>query len=261
MNILTRGEIESICVKALKTREWIKLKVKGNSMYPTLKDGDLVVIHRFNPGTHKLRPGDIVLVRAFDGVLLHRVVEIRENLVITKGDNNPLADEVSNVSDIVGIVEIPIDSSLEGFHKTYETRKDTLRGISFLIYDPDDIANSELINILEEFNVQCKFMNNMDELIKQLDNYSITIGITNSAPRVFESVISSILKSDNVVSQNNKQIAILLGARYGHSKLGLVPPRAVSHLARISSQFTPLSVEKELLYCIGVLHGIAYFRE
>lgn len=68
--------------------------VKGSSMLPTLREGDIVIILRVK--TDEIRPGDVVVYRAGDKLIIHRVIEIKrfgnDLYFVTKGDNNPTTD-------------------------------------------------------------------------------------------------------------------------------------------------------------------------
>jgi signal peptidase I len=82
--------------------------VSSESMVPTLRVGDLLVLRNGNDGSgfsfHDLQVGDIIVFHSEDGggrTIVHRIVEIyrdnnegEEKLVKTKGDNNPASYEV-----------------------------------------------------------------------------------------------------------------------------------------------------------------------
>ena len=65
--------------------------VSGQSMYPVLKTGDLVVGEAVYLTSYHV--GDIVVwYRTFSYGVIHKVVEIRNGIVVTKGVNNPAPD-------------------------------------------------------------------------------------------------------------------------------------------------------------------------
>ena len=74
--------------------------VTSSSMWPALSAGDLVVIR----GTEKadLRVGDIVVWRHDGGFTIHRIVELNEDTIITKGDANFPKDAPVKYEDVVG---------------------------------------------------------------------------------------------------------------------------------------------------------------
>ncbi len=69
--------------------------VRGHSMLPLLREGDIVfLVHR---GPQDIRVGDIVVYRSLRGhLIIHRVIAIikygNEYEYVTKGDNNPRDD-------------------------------------------------------------------------------------------------------------------------------------------------------------------------
>lgn len=69
--------------------------VKGNSMYPLLREGDIVFITRASPDD--ISVGDVIVFSTPGGrLVVHRVVEIVDvggrRFFITQGDNNPIKD-------------------------------------------------------------------------------------------------------------------------------------------------------------------------
>lgn len=75
-------------------------RVDGTSMLPTLEGGDLVVIQ--GVPVSDVHVGDIVVYNNLCSTngesVVHRVVNITGNGLVTKGDNNPRNDLVSNIS-------------------------------------------------------------------------------------------------------------------------------------------------------------------
>lgn len=83
----------------------VKLRIRGNSMSPLLIDGvDVVTLKPFLP--EKLVKGDIIFFRYKEGYILHRIVEIDNNKIVTKGDAMD-KKEVIKISDIIAIAQIP----------------------------------------------------------------------------------------------------------------------------------------------------------
>jgi len=75
-------------------------RVDGRSMLPTLEGGDLVVIQSVPIGD--VHVGDIIVYNNLCSTggesVVHRVVGIISGGLITKGDNNPLTDQSSNIA-------------------------------------------------------------------------------------------------------------------------------------------------------------------
>jgi len=66
-----------------------QIRCEGNSMYPTLRDGDIL----FVDSQCVVRTGDIVVYSAVGGRrIVHRLIGIRKPGLIIQGDNNRLPD-------------------------------------------------------------------------------------------------------------------------------------------------------------------------
>lgn len=83
----------------LTRKPFLLTAIRSGSMYPTLKQGDAVIIRRVAENT-KLKPGDIIVFRseggslASQGWIMHRIVaRDPESGYITKGDNNEKTDQ------------------------------------------------------------------------------------------------------------------------------------------------------------------------
>lgn len=64
----------------------------GPSMNPLLQRGDTLLVVPY--GSQKIQPGDIIVFpHPSQGQVVHRVVAVRPEGVVTKGDNNPTVDE------------------------------------------------------------------------------------------------------------------------------------------------------------------------
>ena len=75
---------------ALNTKTPV-VAVFSDSMIPIFYKGDMIIVF----GEKNIKLGDIVVFDSPDlkYPIIHRVVEIKNNGVITKGDNNPISDE------------------------------------------------------------------------------------------------------------------------------------------------------------------------
>ncbi|MCK4809531.1 MAG: signal peptidase I [Candidatus Omnitrophica bacterium] len=88
----------------------ILIKAVGFSMWPFLKTGERVVVKKVAAGS--LRVGDIILYRAENQIVCHRLVKIIKNkggcLLYARGDNNlssgePVAEELL-VGKVTGVL-------------------------------------------------------------------------------------------------------------------------------------------------------------
>ncbi|MEM2020674.1 MAG: signal peptidase I [Zestosphaera sp.] len=62
--------------------------VEGRSMEPLLWTGDVVMIYK----SDDIQVGDVVIYAGLRGYVIHRVIEVRGNCYVIKGDNNPAPD-------------------------------------------------------------------------------------------------------------------------------------------------------------------------
>ena len=87
-----QGIVLELVREALASGQAVLFKVRGDSMLPTLENGDQVKINPADPSD--LHPGDLaVYVDAGGQIILHRVVAVREGgNIITKGDNRERAE-------------------------------------------------------------------------------------------------------------------------------------------------------------------------
>jgi len=92
--------------KIIQSGSKVKISVSGNSMKPFLREGDFVVLDKFEK--KNLSCGDVVLAYYNRSYVLHRVVGMRADVVILAGDGNFFQVEKVDVRDILAIV---IDAS------------------------------------------------------------------------------------------------------------------------------------------------------
>ncbi len=94
------GLVKEILSKGAECR----FQAKGHSMSPFIKDGDIVTI---SPLTHSSPGlGDVVAFNRPENekLIIHRVVEKRNNDYYVRGDNVPEADGLVQAKDILGYV-------------------------------------------------------------------------------------------------------------------------------------------------------------
>lgn len=84
----------------LKT-EYPMASITSGSMWPVLKKGDLILIKGIE-GKDEIKVGDIVVYKNSKGFTIHRVIEIDENTISTKGDANNVNDSPVSYEEIIG---------------------------------------------------------------------------------------------------------------------------------------------------------------
>lgn len=81
--------------------EYPMAAITSGSMWPALKKGDMVFIKGIQ-SREEIAIGDILVYQNFLGFTIHRVEEINEDTVVTKGDANNVADSPVKYEDIIG---------------------------------------------------------------------------------------------------------------------------------------------------------------
>lgn len=77
-----------------------RIAVTGESMAPLLRDGDRVRVR----AEARPRFGDVVVVRAGSGMVVHRLVGLRDGRLVLHGDNVPASDPPLMASSVIGVV-------------------------------------------------------------------------------------------------------------------------------------------------------------
>ncbi len=91
-------------IACLEEGKNVKMNVQGNSMFPFICHGDKIILSPIdNPS--KLAIGDVVLAKSDHGTLLHRIVEIEQDLIILAGDRNPKQKEKAVRNQVFGITK------------------------------------------------------------------------------------------------------------------------------------------------------------
>ena len=77
--------------------------VASNSMIPEFKVGDIAVTYKkdFN----NLEVGDVITYLNDNKIIIHRIIDIEKDYIVTKGDNNSSADNVQiNKQNYLGVL-------------------------------------------------------------------------------------------------------------------------------------------------------------
>lgn len=102
-NLVLPNEIFfGISQEILQSKQKIRIVLKGDSMKPVLRDGDILTLKRL--GKQNLFLGDIVLAIWNDKFVLHRIVLIKKNTVFLAGDNNLIQIEKVNRQNVLAKV-------------------------------------------------------------------------------------------------------------------------------------------------------------
>lgn len=101
------------------------LKVETGSMRDNINVGDYILIHKQS----NYKVNDIVTYKINESYITHRIVEIDEDKIITKGDANNVEDSEITKEDIIGKVIVK-----GGFLNFLIRYKYILIGIFLIIY-------------------------------------------------------------------------------------------------------------------------------
>ncbi len=84
--------------------------IASNSMFPTLQKGDAIIIKKLSDREKKnISTGDIIVFQEEGNIITHRVIEIKDGVFITKGDNNNSKDITKKTkNDVIGLVKLRI---------------------------------------------------------------------------------------------------------------------------------------------------------
>lgn len=89
--------------KELEEGKTVKIRLKGNSMFPLLKSGrDSVILEKSS--SDSLKPMDVVLFRYRGNFILHRIIKREGVRLLLQGDGVISAVERCTVDDMVGKV-------------------------------------------------------------------------------------------------------------------------------------------------------------
>lgn len=103
MKVSTR-ELMPLIWSALQRGQCVRLTVKGGSMRPFIRSGDVVELE---PVDRLVRVGDVVLLRCEpgeEGYVLHRVVRVQGETIFIRGDAQEDSDGPFAQGDVLGRV-------------------------------------------------------------------------------------------------------------------------------------------------------------
>ncbi len=84
----------------LKT-DYPMASITSGSMWPVLKKGDLILIKGI-VSKEEIEIDDIVVFKNEKGFTIHRVIQLDEDTLITKGDANNVKDKPVRYEDVIG---------------------------------------------------------------------------------------------------------------------------------------------------------------
>lgn len=97
-----RRHFESTLLAVLEAGHEARFVARGDSMHPTIRDGEAVRIER----CASVRVGEIALARMERGLTAHRVIRVDGRRITTRGDNAPRPDAPFDANELIGRVKI-----------------------------------------------------------------------------------------------------------------------------------------------------------
>ena len=90
--------------------------VLSGSMEPELSVGDLILVKE----TDEIEVNDIVVYQQMSSLIVHRVIDVQDDVITTQGDANNVADEPVSVDTVKGKVflSVPYVGNIVNFLKT-----------------------------------------------------------------------------------------------------------------------------------------------
>ena len=74
---------QEICCKLLRAGHKVRFRAPGKSMQPAICDGDILIVEPVEPAAVKI--GDIILYRAEENIVAHRVLDLKKSNVQSPG--------------------------------------------------------------------------------------------------------------------------------------------------------------------------------
>ena len=106
LTFLVMGGVFGFIQLKFQNKEYVNIlgyslfKVNTGSMIPTLQIGDIIIVKL----TNDVKEEDIITFKQDKELITHRVKKIKDNTIITRGDNNNTDDEPIDKKDVVGMV-------------------------------------------------------------------------------------------------------------------------------------------------------------
>ncbi|TVR70734.1 MAG: signal peptidase I [Marinilabiliales bacterium] len=101
---MLKDEIVELGGELLEGKHLVRFRMRGHSMYPVFKDGDIGTVEKCDPA--ELKRGDIIVFRQGDNLVAHRLVKalVRDGglLLIARGDRNRVADKPFAADQLIG---------------------------------------------------------------------------------------------------------------------------------------------------------------
>ena len=220
---------------ALKQGAFLKVRVEGSCMEPVIKPGSFVKVERLDG----LRVGSVVLLKDHrKRYLVHRVVCMNADSVVTCGDRNHFVDYPVPYSSVLGVIR-----SVSEKNQAYSTPE-------IIVYISPEVDMASVCPKIPA-NISVAKVSNLPALLKDLwaENYYIIL-VHRGAKRKFHSVPYHISK-----------MAVFIGfqpAEYAMTNGSTISLKDVNLVARTKDDWWQSStINEDLNYLKGFKDGRA----
>ena len=97
---MTAVDAAAVIVDLLQQGHAVEFRVRGDSMYPAIREDDLVHVEP----SRDVAVEEVALVLATRGLTAHRVIAVHDGVVTMRGDNAPAADDPLPAEQVLGKV-------------------------------------------------------------------------------------------------------------------------------------------------------------
>ncbi len=101
--IASNAEMIGLLEELLREGKSVRMRIKGRSMQPLLRDG-LEEVELTQPEEWEIKRNEVVLFRYGEDFLLHRIITRKGDKLILRGDNVFQSKEVISIEKVSGIV-------------------------------------------------------------------------------------------------------------------------------------------------------------
>ncbi len=179
------NELFQLADSILDAEHSLSYKLKGHSMYPTLRPGDIGFIEKCS--VDDLAIGDIVVFNANDILIGHRIIDIKEDvgnkIFTTKGDKSRTKDKPFTTENLLGRI-----NSFQRRNKLIKTNSIRMKIRRFTALHFSKIA-------IPFYDLKLKFSNKVDSLASKFKfiRKNIAVVTKHSEKLVLINAVISIL--------------------------------------------------------------------
>lgn len=216
----------------LNKKKKLTLSLTGRSMEPTLFEGNTITV----VPADRIDVGEIILYEFDNNIILHRVVDVYKNWIVTKGDSHEFCDDVIHRSQVLG--KMQADKFLMKSSEHGRVNRD----IRFKIHDhtPDERIKDVLLSSFVQYNFD-----------KKIDEDRVNIGVVAMANLHLWEVPAGILENRNITLHFNIKVSNTKRNSY-------LLIDDFQYLVRLCGRIphSLLSIDQQMLMALGIINTI-----